>query len=274
MVLLDRPEAISMVFKILGLGASGLLGLGVLGMMPAVAHQDPASPPSQKTGRPDSEKDGEARGKKDAEGAPEADLQRAYSLLRRLRAETPATARADARIREWTERATKYYGDGVRAYREQNPQLARQYAAIARELARAVDHTRNSALFDRPDESLPPPPASAGSGREAYSHRELMRAYEQFRSSDDGSDAGPEAKYFREAAASLYEAARRDFEAGHVERAGELARAAEAMTLVCEHLGKAADLRVAPSPDAATKPRGRSGREGDRGKITTPPDRP
>ena len=38
------------------------------------------------------------------------------------------------------------------------------------------------------------------------------------------------------AARDLYSAARRDMEAGRVERAGEMARAAEAMTHVPEHL--------------------------------------
>ena len=35
--------------------------------------------------------------------------------------------------------------------------LAREYGAAAHDLARAVDHARNAALFDRPRPDLPPP---------------------------------------------------------------------------------------------------------------------
>jgi hypothetical protein len=261
-----------MLSRIVGLGVSGLLSLSVLGMVPA-APQDPESPPPQK-GRLLPDKKGDSAGQRQEEGGPEADLQRAYSLLRRLRAENAAVGHHDARIRDWTERATKYYSDGVGAFREQNPLLARQYVAIAHDLARAIDHTRNATLFDRPDDRLPPPPGSGGSGRAAYAHRELTKAYERFHNSDDGSDAGPEAKFYRDAAGNLYQDARRDFEAGRTERAGELSRAAEAMTLVCEHLGNAADLRRAPPPNAQPKTRRDSGRQGEGGQIATPPDRP
>ncbi len=243
-----------MLSRILGLGLSGLVGLSLLGTLPTSA-QEPESPPPRKKGLPD------PRTKKETverEGDTEADLQRTYGLLRRLRADTSARGQTDARIRDWTERATKYYGDGVRAYQEQNPQLAQQDAAIAHDLARAIDHTCNAALFDHPDESLPPPPGRAGSGREAYARRSLEEAYERLREGDDGSDAGPEAKYYHDAASNLYRDARRDFEAGRLERADELARAAQAMTKVCEHLGRAADLRVLPAPKPAPEKTGRS----------------
>ena len=83
-----------------------------------------------------------------------------------------------------------------------------------------------------------------------------MQAYEQLREEDEGSDAGPEAKYYRDAASALYRSALRDFEAGRRERAGELARAAEAMRRVAEHLGHAADVRRAPAPKGEPKERG------------------
>jgi hypothetical protein len=245
-----------MLSRILGLGLSALVGLSLLGALPTSA-QEPESPPLKKKGLPVPRTKKETVGR---EGDTEADLQRAYGLLRRLRADASTRSQTDGRIRDWIERATRYYGEGVRAYREQNPQLAQQDAAIAHDLARAIDHTCNAALFDRPDESLPPPPARAGSGREAYARRSLEDAYERLREGDDGSDAGLEAKYYREAATTLYRDARRDFEAGRLERAGELARAAQAMRSVCEHLGLAADLRVLPAPKAERK----TGRSTDR----------
>ena len=73
----------------------------------------------------------------------------------------------------------------------------------------------------------------------------------------DGSapgDAAPGSEFYIKAARDLYSAARRDLEAGRDERAGELARAAEAMTHVPEHLAQAGpargefDARPAPPP--------------------------
>ena len=70
------------------------------------------------------------------------------------------------------------------------------------------------------------------------------------------------------ASRDLYTAARRDLEAGREERGGELARAAEAMTHVIEHLG-----HVAEGP-----PEGRGriavGPEGRRREPAPPPERP
>jgi hypothetical protein len=54
--------------------------------------------------------------------------------------------------------------------------------------------------------------------------------------------------FYRETARDLYNAARRDVEAGRYDRAGELARAADAMTHVIEHLGHAADQSARPEP--------------------------
>ncbi len=90
-----------------------------------------------------------------------------------------------------------------------------------------------------------------------------------------GGDAGAEANYFRDAANDLYRSARRDFDAGRLERAGELARAAEAMTHVSEHLGHAADVRRAPPPKADRKARGgKADSKEDRGEILPPPPCP
>ena len=264
-----------MLFKIFTLGASGLLSLTLLGVMPAASQQPEEPTPTKKKGL-GFFKQGRGEAQQGAEAGPEADLHRAYHLLRRLRADGQAASSSDARIREWTDRATRYYREGIRALQDENPQLAHESAVIAPDLARAIEHVRNAALFDRADEGLPPPPEKGGSSRGGDAHRHLVAAYNQLREEDDGSDAGPEAKDCRNAASELYRAAVRDFEAGHRERAGELAHAAEAMSHAAEHLGRAADVRAAPAPKAEPKERRgpgvRPGKAG-RGDILPAPPR-
>jgi hypothetical protein len=269
-----------MPLKLLGVGASGLLGLTLLGVMPASPQEPQEPPPAKKKGIFGTKK-GEA-GKKDkaakkkGEEGPEGELNRAYNLLRRLRADGgQAGGRPDARIREWTDRAVDYYRNGLRALRDENPQLAHEYAAIAHDLARAIEHARNAALYDRPDDDLPPPPALRREGQGGEARKDLTKAYERLREGDDGSDAGPRAKYYRDAAGDLYRTARRDFEAGRTERAAELARAAEAMSHVAEHLGHAADVRVTPPPDAEGRRYGKAASKAAReGQILPPPPEP
>jgi hypothetical protein len=264
-----------MLLKILGLGASGLLSLTLLGMMPSSPQGPDEPPPPKKKELKHAKKKEEAE--KKADEGPAGDLHRAYSLLRRLRSDGQASSRPEARIRDWTDRATKFYRAGVQALKDENPELAHEYGAISHELARAIEHARNATLNDQPDEDLPPPPGKTGSGRDQEARRDLARAYERLREGDDGSDAGSEAKFFRDAANDLYRAARRDFDARRTDRAGELARAAEAMTHVVEHLGHAADVRIAPPPNV--EPKERRGRrkadsKDDRGEILPPPPCP
>jgi len=260
-----------MLLKWLGAGASGLLSLTLLGVLPASSQErdEPPPPPKKKDafGKKKGEpgKKGEAARKKGEEG-PEGDLNRAYNLLRRFRAEGQSAGHTEARIREWTDRAVDYYRNGLSALRDGNRQLAHEYGAIAHDLARAVEHARNAALYDRPDDDLPPPPGAGREGRGGEARKELTKAYERLREEDPGSDAGPRAEPYRNAAGELYRAARRDFEAGRTERAAELARAAEAMSHVAEHLGHAADVRE-------TTPPRRKGADRD-GKILPPPPEP
>ena len=265
-----------MLLKLLGAGASGLLSLTLLGMMPA-SPQEPGepTPPKKKElfgkRKGDPGKKGELAKRKGEEG-PEGDLNRAYLLLRRLRAEGhQAGSRLDPRFREWTDRAVEYYRQGLKALRDDNPQLAHEYAAVAHDLARAIDHAHNAALYDRRDDDLPPPPGLDRRGDGGEARKELTKAYERLRAGDPGSDAGPKAQPYRDAASELYRAARRDFEAGRTERAAELARAADAMSHVAEHLGHAADVREAPPP-SRSRPRDP---EADRkGQILPPPPEP
>ena len=259
-----------MLLKWLGAGASGLLSLTLLNVLPASSQDRDEPPPKKKEhfgkrkGEPG--KKGE-EAKKKGEPGPEGDLSRAYNLLRRLRAEGQGPGRTEARIREWTDKAVDYYRDGLRALRDGNRQLAHEYGAIAHDLARAVEHARNAAIFDRADDDLPPPPGGGREGRGGEARKELTKAYERLREEDPGSDAGPKAEPYRKAAGELYRAARRDFEAGRSERAAELARAAEAMSHVAEHLGHAADVRETTPP-----PRRGEDRDADRkGQILPPP---
>ncbi len=260
-----------MLYKLLGVGASGLVSLALLGILPASSQEPDEPPPKKKEFSPRKKGEAGKKGelaKRKGEAGPEEDLNRAYNILRRLRAEGQAGGRTDARIREWTDRAVDYYRNGLRALRDENPQLAHEYAAVAHDLARAIEHARNAALFDRADDDLPPPPRTGRSGRGGEARKDLTKAYERLREGYDGSDAGPTAKVYRDAASDLYRAARRDYEAGRTERAAELARAAEAMSHVAEHLGHAADVREAPPPKAERGP------GADRGEILPPPPEP
>ena len=78
-----------MLWKLLSAGASGVLSLTLLGMMPASSQERDEPPPPKKKdflGKKKGEagKKGEVAKKKGEEG-PEGDLNRAYNLLRRLR---------------------------------------------------------------------------------------------------------------------------------------------------------------------------------------------
>src|SRR5262249_38934719 len=98
-----------MLLKILSLGASALVSLGLLEMLPASERQsqDEPPPPSKK-GELSPGKQGKAVTRTD-EFAPEYDLRRAYNLLRRLRAvDERAVGRSNSLTHDWIERATKY----------------------------------------------------------------------------------------------------------------------------------------------------------------------
>jgi hypothetical protein len=219
-----------MLSKILALAASSLLSLGLAGFLP---------PPDRGDGPlPHAKKKGERPG-------PEEDLRKAYGLLHRLRAKGRSADRPEARIRDWTERAVQFYRDGIKAYEQGDQRLAHEYGAIAHDLARAVDHAHNAMLFDRADDDLPAPPA--GPDLEEIPGplpKDLRKVYDRL-----GDDVDvPGSRFYRDAARDLYNAAKRAAEEGRHERAGELARAAEAMTHVIDHLGHAADKSPWPEP--------------------------
>ncbi len=184
----------------------------------------------------------------------------------RLRAAEGPGSRPEERISDWTERAVKYYREGLKAFESGDEFLAHEYGAIAHDLARAADHAHNAALRDRRDPDLPGPPE--GFGPEDVSEqvrRDLNRSYDRITEAS-GANPAAGAGFYLKAARDLYTAARRDLEAGRDERGGELARAAEAMTHVIEHLGHAAD-----GPPGG---RGRLGLQSGVRREPPPPDRP
>lgn len=209
------------MLKLIAIGLTSVLGLGLTGLF-----QDPPPPPG---GGPPPPK---ANGKK---GAPGDELRKTYDLLRRIRSDT-GTGRTEERISDWTDRATNLYRRAIRTREQGELRRAREIGTAAHDLARAVDHARNAARLDRPDPELPLPPDNAGpEDIGERTRRDLGRAYERIRAAGtEGSDA--DARFYLDAARDLYNAARRDVEAGREERGGELTRAAEAMTHVPEHL--------------------------------------
>jgi hypothetical protein len=233
------------MLKLIAIGLTSMLGISLAGLFQESPPPPGGGPPPPK-----------AKGKK---GAPGDELRKTYDLLRRARSDS-GSGRTEERIKDWTDRATDLYRRAIRTREQGDLRRAREIGTAAHDLARAVDHARNAARLDRPDPDLPSPPD--GSGPEDIddrTRRDLYRAYERIRSA---GEYGPEAdaKFFLDAARDLYNAARRDVEAGRDERAGELARASEAMTHVPEHLSNA----VA----------GRPGGPGTRGVLDPPPPEP
>jgi hypothetical protein len=216
-----RSEA---MLKLISMGLTSVLGLGLAGLF-----QDPPPPPGEGPPPP------KAKGKKEAPGE---ELRKTYDLLRRVRSDT-GSGRTEERITDWTDRATSLYRRAIRTREQGDVRRARELGIAAHDLARAVDHAHNAARYDRADPELPPPPDGFGPEDVGErTRRDLYRAYERIRSAGAfGPDA--DAKFYLDAARDLYNAARRDVEAGREERAGELARAAEAMTHVPEHLSNA-----------------------------------
>ncbi len=137
-----------MLSKLLSLGLTSLFGLGL-----AAAFQAPPPPPDDGAPPPPSAK------KKDEPG-PQDGVRKAYDLLRRLRSENRTTGRPEERLRDWTERATALYRNALAAQKAGDERKAHEYGVAAHDLARAVDHARSAAQFDRsePDPDLPPPP--------------------------------------------------------------------------------------------------------------------
>jgi hypothetical protein len=232
------------MFKLFALGATTLAGLALAVLQPPPPPDDGPPPPP--------------KAKKDQ--GPGSELRKAYDLLRRVKADGRVTGRPEERLRDWTDRAAKLYRDGVAAFGKDEMRQADEYGIAAHDLARAIELTRNAAIYDGRDDDLPPPPDSGGPGGEATrTRRDLRHAYDRISGLKDHAD-DPDAKF--------YLSARRDAEAGRHERAGELARAAEALTHVPEHLAHLAHGGPEPpdrdgyGPEPKSKPQPK--RKGDR----------
>jgi hypothetical protein len=227
------------LFKLLALGTSSLLGIALTGMIPPEPTQGPPPP-------------GKAKKKEDK--GPGDEMKKAYDLLRRLRSDNRSVGRPEERLKDWTDRATQLYRDALKAFDRGEERKAREYGVAAHDLARAVDHARNAATFDL-DNDLPPPPDAGGPEEEAErTRRDLRHAYDRITDLKDEAE-GPQIKFYLDASKDLYNAARRDAVAGRRERAGELARAAEALTHVPEHLARALDPEARPEPNKGKKDR-------------------
>jgi len=208
--------------KILATGVSTLLGLGLGALLQGPPDGGPSPRP------PEAKK----------KGGPERELRKTYDLLRRLRGEEGPVSRPEERLRDLTERATEFYRKAIETQGGEG-RAAHEYGVAAHDLARAVEHARNAARLDRPDPELPPPPA--GHGPESIhdrSRHDLRRAYDRIHELRE-QHLGGDADFYLGVAGDLYTDARRDAEDDRDDRAGELARAAEALTHVPEHLARA-----------------------------------
>ena len=243
--------------NLLLMACSGLVTLGLAGVMPLPSPGSDDDPPPKKKG--EAEKKGEP--------GPEGDLRRAYDLLRKIKAEDGMGGRADERLRGWADRAAGLYRRGVQAYADGDRRRAHELGVAAHDLARTVDHAKNAALFDHADPDLPPPPKGAGpAGNAAEARRDLRHAFDRIGELEDDGDK--ESKYYLDGARDLYTAARRDAEDGRNDRAAELAKAAEALTHVPEHLARAAeDAPEPPKPEPKPSPKARKKADGSEPKA-------
>jgi hypothetical protein len=239
----------------MAMGASAVVGLFLTGLTPATGTlDDPPPPPKKKKGGPP---------------GPGGELRKAYDLLRRLRAGDRTAGRPEERLRDWTDRATRLYRDAIRSRRDGDERLAREYGAAAHNLARAVDHARNAALFELRDEDLPSPPDDELDPDDSRRVLEdLSRAYERMREARE-VDVDRGTRFYLDAARDLYNAARRDAAQDRWERAGELVRAAEAMTHVSKHLRHAQSDDRGPAGPGRERPEPKKQPEEAKGK----PDR-
>ena len=242
--------------KLLLMACSGLLTLSLTGAMPTLSPGSADDPPPRKKG--EAEKKGEP--------GPQGDLHRAYDLLRKIKAEDGVGGRADERLRGWTDRAASLYRRGVQAYADGDHHRAHELGLAAHDLARTVDHAKNAALLDHADPDLPPPPPNGvgPAGDAAQARRDLRHAFDRIGELED--DADQESKYYLDGARELYTAARRDAEDGRTELAAELAKAAEALTHVPEHLARATEDAPEP-PKAAPKPKAKKKADGPEPKA-------
>ena len=131
---------------------------------------------------PDGPRRDRPRRRRRGRAARRAELHKAYDLLRRLRSEDGHAGKPEERLRDLTERATRLYREAVRGRQGRRRRAAHEYGVAAHDLARAVDHARNAARFDRPDPDLPPPPPGPGpEGPRERTRRDLRRAYDRIR---------------------------------------------------------------------------------------------
>jgi hypothetical protein len=253
------------MLKLVATAGSVLVSIALAAVLPAQPPPPDGPPPPKAKGK------GKGAPKKKGEREPGGELRKAYDLLRRLRTDEGTAGRPEERLRNWTDRAAELYRQGLRAQGAGDLFRAREYGAAAHDLARAVDHARNATRFDRPDPDLPAP--SDGFGLEdtrERARRDLYRAYERLGWLDTRQGAA-DSEVYRKAARDLYSAARRDLEAGRDERAGELARAAEAMTHVPEHLAQLGEGRGPIGARTPLEPP--PGRPEPKGKAFEPRDR-
>ena len=166
-------------------------------------------------------------------------MRKAYDLLRRLRADDGAAGRPEERLREWTNQAAKLYREGLKAQSARaiwfSPASTGLRLTISPERS-TTRGTRRGSIGRDPD--LPAPSDDFGlEDTRERAVRDLRRAYDRITWLLTWR-AAADAEVYVKAARDLYNAARRDLEGRREERAGELARASEAMTHVPEHLAQ------------------------------------
>lgn len=150
-----------------------------------------------------------------------------------VRVDEPRVRELEARVRAEAERAAN---EARRQAEHARDEARRAIGEARKEFDRARDETRRaiekSQLGSVTITRVVPGPREA--------RAQLRKAYERIQEVREQAQ-GDDARFYLNAARDLYNAARRDAEAGRNERAVELARAAEALTHVPAHLGELKD---------------------------------
>ncbi len=238
------------MIKLVATVSSVLVSLGLAAWMPA-QPPPPDGPPPPKA---KIKAKGKGEPKKKGEREPGGELSKAYDLLRRLRADDSSGARPEERLRDWTDRAAGLYrmvskhsmprtgvspaSMGPRPTTWHGPSTMPAMRSAMTGPTRTCRLLRMTLVWKIP------------ASEPAVTYTAPMNGW------DGSATARPPAPrcIYIKAARDLYNAARRDLEAGRDERGGELARAAEAMTHVPEHLAQVGDepgrfsSRPAPPP--------------------------
>jgi hypothetical protein len=216
-------------------------------------------------------KDKDAKDGKEGGGKAAKDLRKAYETITDL-SQVPVAGKEATRV---LDHAKRIYREAVKSYPD-DPRRSAELAAAAKDAARGLEHLNRALVkpvaglpeppadFDRPiggPKGKGPPAWNAGAGAEPGPWSEALEALSVAREQLTGIEADAPvtgaARDILDAAKALYGQSRTAYEAAEYRKATELARAAEALSHVPEHLNRAGwETNNAPAPGPIPRSKG------------------